>query len=69
MKPIFLKKDHFDGVLSDMANELLQVETIDKNEFCSMFHYDVAMTFVYELVYYKIASKTFMINAMRNQMA
>ena len=26
-----------------------------------MFHYDVAMTFVYELVYYKIISKTFMI--------
>ena len=33
-------------------------------EFCSMFHYDVAMMFVYELVYYKIAPKTFMINAM-----
>ena len=33
-------------------------------KFCSMFNYDVAMTFVYELVYYKIASKTFMINAM-----
>ena len=34
-----------------------------------MFHYDVAVTFVYELVYYKIAPKTFMINAMWKQMA
>ena len=33
-----------------------------KIEFCSMFYYDVAMTFVYDLVYYKIASKTSMIN-------
>ena len=30
-----------------------------KLEFCSMFHYGVAMTFVYELVYIKIAPKTF----------
>ena len=30
-----------------------------KIEFCSMFQYDIAMAFVYELVYYKIASKTF----------
>ena len=28
-----------------------------------MFHYDVAMAFVFELVYYNIASKTFMINS------
>ena len=27
-----------------------------------MFHYDVAKTFVYELVYYKMTSKTFMIH-------
>ena len=37
--------------------------TRPKLELCSMFHYDVAMAFVYKLVYYNIASKTFMINA------
>ena len=34
-----------------------------KLELCSMFHYDVAMAFIYEIVYCKIASKTFMIDA------
>ena len=34
-----------------------------KLEFCSKFHYDVAMTFVCELVYYKIVSTIFMIYA------
>ena len=36
-----------------------------KLEFCSMFSYDVAMTFMYELLYFKIAStcKTVMMNA------
>ena len=34
-----------------------------KLEFCSTFHYDVTITFVYELMYDKIASTTIMINA------
>ena len=36
-----------------------------KLDFCSMFRYDVAMAFVYEFVYYKIAYKAFMINENR----
>ena len=46
--------------LSDMANVNYSNNNRPKFEFCSMFYYDVTMTFVFELVCYNNASKTFM---------
>ena len=54
-----------DGVLS----EITVSNNRPKLELCCMFHYRVAMPFVYELVYCKIASKTLMIGAIGKQMA